>query len=211
MESVYYISQGKTTTEHLNNIQAVCEAGCRLIQLRMKKISEVGYLTTAKKAKEICDEFGAQLFINDNVEVAKNCNATGVHLGKSDLLPSKARNFLNDNQLIGGTANTLEDCLNLIEQKVDYIGMGPFRFTITKKNLSPVLGLDGYSKIITELRKQGHQTPVYAIGGIEENDVAEIVNTGVAGIAISGFLTNKSKEELKRIIDNCNAVFEKIN
>lgn len=208
MDKIYYISQGNTRQEHLNNIQNVCEAGCKLVQLRLKDVSDQEYVETAFKAKEICIQHGTILIINDKVAIAKEVNADGVHLGKNDLSPSAARTVLG-NKIIGGTANSLEDCLELINQKIDYIGLGPFRFTDTKKNLSPVLGLEGIQNIISEIRKKGHDLPIYTIGGIKESDFEALSNTGVSGIAISGLLTGKNKEELSGIIDRCESIFNK--
>lgn len=187
MKRLYYISQGKTSEKHLQNIKNVCENGVKLVQLRMKNVTDEEFLKTAIKAKEICDKFKATLIINDNIFVANKVK-TGVHLGKEDESITKAKAILK-NKIIGGTANTLEDCLQLIQQGVDYIGLGPFRFTKTKKNLSPILGLKGYQKILTELKKQGHTTPIYAIGGIKESDFNPLFETGIYGIAVSGLLS----------------------
>lgn len=197
---IYYISQGKTTEEHLANISAVVEAGCKLVQLRLKEVSEEDYTKTGSKAQQICAKYNALLFINDNIQVAKNCNADGVHLGLTDERPPKAREVLGKGKLVGGTANTLEHCIQLIEEGVDYIGLGPFRYTTTKKNLSPVLGLKGFQSIKNELEKQGYSTPIYAIGGIEKADFEAIYNIGINGIAVSGILSSKSINELEAVL-----------
>lgn len=203
LPSLYYISQGKTAENHLQNIEKVCENGVRLVQLRLKNVSLNEYKKTAQKAKEICDTYKATLLINDNVEVAKSINAEGIHLGKDDMCPLEARSVLTNEIIIGGTANTLEDCLQLIDKKVDYIGLGPFRFTETKKKLSPILGLEGYQKIITALQKQGCHIPIYAIGGIKTEDIDALFNTGVYGIAVSGLLTNTNEITSKQVVGKC--------
>lgn len=197
---IYYISQGKTTEEHLANISDVVEAGCKLVQLRLKGVSEEDYTKAGIKAQQICAVKNALLFINDNIQVAKNCNADGVHLGLTDERPAKAREVLSKGKLVGGTANTLEHCLQLINEGVDYIGLGPYRYTTTKKNLSPVLGLEGFKNIKNELVKRGDLTPIYAIGGIEKVDFESIYNIGINGIAVSGILSNKSKNELAAVL-----------
>ena len=197
---IYYISQGKTTEEHLANISDVVEAGCKFVQLRLKGVSEEDYTKAGIKAQQICAVKNALLFINDNIQVAKNCNADGVHLGLTDERPAKAREVLSKGKLVGGTANTLEHCLQLINEGVDYIGLGPYRYTTTKKNLSPVLGLEGFENIKNELVKRGDLTPIYAIGGIEKVDFESIYNIGINGIAVSGILSNKSKNELAAVL-----------
>jgi len=186
ISKLHYISQGATPEEHLENIQKACASGVELVQLRLKNVDEATVLETAKKAKEITGHFQTRLMINDHYKIAAEVKADGVHLGKSDTCPTVARKELASWQIIGGTANTLEDCQTLIDKKVDYIGLGPFRFTNTKDNLGPVLGEKGYLTILEELKTD---TPVIAIGGITLNDVLDIMITGVYGIAISGGIT----------------------
>lgn len=200
LPQLYYISQGTSVEEHLKNIAAVSEAGVFLVQLRLKNVSDEVYTTAGIQAKVICEKHGALLIINDNIAVAKNCNADGVHLGLTDERPQQARLMLNKGTLVGGTANTLADCLQLIKEGVDYIGLGPFRFTATKEKLSPIVGLAGYEKIVATLQKAGHITPIYAIGGIEKSDFSSIYRTGIHGIAVSGILSNKSKKELAQVV-----------
>ena len=186
VSKLQYISQGKTPEEHLANIQGACTAGADWVQLRLKNVDPKTVLETAKKAREITSHFQTRLIINDYYKVAKEVNADGVHLGKEDACPEKVKAFLGKFYTVGGTANTLEDCKNLLAKKVDYIGLGPFRHTETKKKLSPILGTKGYQALLDELKTD---TPIIAIGGIVLEDVAEIMNTGVFGIAISGAIT----------------------
>ncbi|NJB81941.1 thiamine phosphate synthase [Wenyingzhuangia aestuarii] len=186
INKLHYISQGATPKEHLENIQNACQSGAELVQLRLKNLSDKKVLKTALEAREITNHFQTRLIINDHYKIAKEVKADGVHLGKTDTCPTEARKHLYTWQIIGGTANTLEDCKTLINKEVDYIGLGPFRFTTTKENLSPVLGLDGYTVILEELQTE---TPIIAIGGITENDIAELLKTGVSGIAMSGEIT----------------------
>jgi thiamine-phosphate pyrophosphorylase len=99
--------------------------------------------------------------------------------------------ILGNGKIIGGTANTLEDVLMRANEKCDYIGLGPFRFTTTKEKLSPVLGLTGFEKITSELSNRKINIPVYAIGGILLEDIGEILETGIFGMAVSGALTEQ--------------------
>ncbi|SFC86681.1 thiamine phosphate synthase [Algibacter pectinivorans] len=184
--TLHYISQGATPQDHLNNIHSACAAGAELVQLRLKKCDSKTILETAKKAREITSHFQTRLIINDHYKVAAEVKADGVHLGKKDACPTVARKALASWQIIGGTANTLQDCQTLIDKGVDYIGLGPFRFTETKDNLSPVLGEKGYAEIISALNTN---TPIIAIGGITLNDVLDLMITGVFGIAVSGDIT----------------------
>lgn len=183
---LHYISQGTTPEQHLENIQKACSSGIDWVQLRLKNLDEATILKTAKKAREITAHFQTRLIINDYYKIAKQVKADGVHLGKKDSCPLKVREYLGTLYTIGGTANTLEDCKLLVDKKVDYIGLGPFRFTKTKENLSPTLGIAGYTVIIEELASD---IPIIAIGGITLKDVPAIMNTGVYGIAVSGEIT----------------------
>lgn len=196
ISNLHYISQGETPAEHLENIRRMCAAGADWVQLRLKNEVFETVLETAKTAREICDEFRVKLIINDFPEVAKEVNADGVHLGKLDSCPLEARRILGPEKIIGGTANTLEDCESLCEKQVDYIGLGPFRFTTTKKNLSPVLGLEGYGRLLKNLYMKGKSIPVIAIGGICPDDIPALAETGVHGVAISGWLTTHPQPEM---------------
>ncbi|GAA4273473.1 thiamine phosphate synthase [Aquimarina gracilis] len=203
MEKLQYISQGKTPDEHLHNIEEVCKAGGKWIQLRLKDIDLATSVNTAIRCKEICDQFGAIMIVNDEVDVAKIARAHGVHLGLQDMNPKDARDMLGDNFIIGGTANNVNDCLKHIEAGVDYIGLGPFRYTTTKKNLSPVLGVKGYEQILDTFQNKNLKVPIVAIGGIVENDINALIQTGISGIAVSGLLTNtKNLEETIKNIKN---------
>lgn len=192
-----YISQGSTAKEQLQNIESTLDAGCEWIQLRFKNASEKEFYAVAQQIKNLCERYNATFIINDNVELAKNIGADGVHLGLQDMGVTKARSILGDNKIIGGTANTLNDTVTRIHEKCDYIGLGPFRFTETKTNLSTVLGIDGYKNIMNEVLKNKVHIPIYAIGGISIDDIASLMNTGVYGVAVSGAITNKTnKKEL---------------
>ena len=200
MEKLYYISQGQSLESHLQNIEKVCEAGCRLVQLRLKGVTQDEYNDTAIKAKSICDRFGATLIVNDNIDAAIASGADGIHLGKNDRSPVEAR-VLAEGKIIGGTANTLDDCLRLVAAEVDYIGLGPFRFTETKKGLDPIVGLEGFQKIQQAMNSKGLSIPIYAIGGIQIEDIQSIMDAEIYGVSVSGLLTNKSdlKERINQI------------
>ena len=196
ISNLHYISQGETPEEHLENIRRMCAAGADWVQLRLKNEPFETVLETAKAAKDICDAFQVKLIINDFPEVAKKVNADGVHLGKQDSCPLEARKLLGPDKIIGGTANTLEDCESLCEKQVDYIGLGPLRHTTTKKNPSPVLGAKSYLKLLSSLSAGGKSVPVIAIGGITPSDIPALAESGVHGVAISRWLTVHPQPEM---------------
>jgi len=195
LPKLHYVSQTKQGLTHLDAIEIACKAGCKWVQLRMKKVSFEQYLATAIAAKKICQNYGAKLTINDNVQVALESDADGLHLGKEDMTPSKARKIVG-NRIIGGTANTWEDVLRLSKEPIDYIGLGPLRYTSTKEKLSPILGLEGYQVILDQMKAAKIDLPVYAIGGIALDDIVPVLETGVHGIAVSGLITNAEDVEL---------------
>ncbi|RXJ51190.1 thiamine phosphate synthase [Gelidibacter gilvus] len=180
---LHYISQGNTPKEHLENIQKACSSGAELVQLRLKNISEKKHLKWSQEAREITSHFQTRLIINDDYKIAKTVKADGVHLGATDADPTLARTHLYTWQMIGGSAHSLQDCEALIDKEVDYISLGPFRYTTTKENIPAVLGLNGYAAIMDVLKTE---TPVLAVGGITTADVKDLLATGVSGLAVSG-------------------------
>ena len=184
-----YISQGNTVEEQLHNIHKALDTGCDWIQLRFKNQNTLAVFTLAEAVKIVCKEYLATFIINDNVHLAKQLDADGVHLGLSDMKVEEARVLLGKTKIIGGTANTFEDVLQRTAEKCDYIGLGPFQFTTTKQNLSPILGLEGYRLIIQQMKIKNIQIPIYAIGGITLENVDSLMETGIQGIAISGLIT----------------------
>lgn len=197
------ITQNLPTQTTLELSKKYLEGGGRWIQLRMKDVPENIILDTAFELKNMCEEFQAKLIINDNHLIALKSNADGVHLGKNDIAPSEARKVLGNNSIIGGTANTFEDVIYLYNERVDYIGLGPFRYTTTKKNLSPILGKEGYLNIVNKMKNFGIDIPIVAIGGIELNDISSLVSTGINGIALSSLIAkNSSPTEITKKIIN---------
>jgi thiamine-phosphate diphosphorylase len=181
---------GGAMAEPLEQVEAACRAGVRLIQLRMKEASDEEFLATAREAMKICGGWGSRLIVNDRVEVAVAVDADGVHVGREDLPVGEARRLLGKGKIVGGTANTMEDIREHVRRGADYIGLGPYRYTTTKKKLSPILGLEGYRRIVQEMEADGVSVPLYAIGGIGVADVRSLVEAGVYGVAFSGLLAD---------------------
>ena len=175
---------------------------CKWVQLRMKGATTDELRAVAVKSQQMCRERGATFIIDDNVALVRELHADGVHLGRNDMPISEARRILGSDYIIGGTANTIDDVEMHYRSGANYIGCGPFRYTTTKSNLSPVLGLQGYSNIIAEMKRRGLEIPVVAIGGITASDIPQIMQTGMSGIAVSGAVLNAENpaEEMKRLI-----------
>lgn len=159
--------------------------GCRWIQLRWKDADDSLFKEAAILIAASCRSYGAVMMLDDRVHLVRACGADGVHLGKNDMPVSEARRFLGPSCIIGATANTPEDIRAAAIAGADYIGYGPFRFTTTKKNLSPVLGLAGYRRAVDYCRDKSIDIPVVAIGGITESDAPALMHTGINGLAVS--------------------------
>lgn len=198
-----FITNPTSVDEALAQAEAALEGGCRWIQLRWKDAPADGLVRAAHACANACRRHGAVFIIDDHVELVGQCGADGVHLGKNDMPPSEARRMLGPCRIIGATANTPADIDNAASQGADYIGYGPFRFTSTKKNLSPVLGLDGYRVATAHCRETGIGLPIVAIGGITADDIPAIMDTGVSGIAVSGVIASASDpvDATRRLLD----------
>lgn len=190
-----YISQGNTIEEQLYNIHQALDAGCDWIQMRFKNQTIKDTFTLADAVKILCEEYLANFIVNDNLYLAQQVAADGVHLGLTDMKIKEARAILGNTKIIGGTANTFEDIENHAKNGCDYIGLGPYRFTKTKEKLSPLLGLSGYIAIIEKMKHNNLKIPVYAIGGIVLEDIDQLMQTGIHGIAVSGLITKSENQE----------------
>lgn len=199
---VQFITHYTERYSYLDSVRIALEGGCRWIQLRMKEASIKEILPIAQKAMNLCRKYDATFIIDDCVELTKQIGADGVHLGKNDMPIAEARKILGKDFIIGGTANTFEDVQMLHQAGADYIGCGPFRFTTTKKNLSPIIGLEGYQQIISLMKENNISLPLIAIGGITKEDLPSLMQTGISGVALSGSILRAENpiEEMKGII-----------
>lgn len=174
--------------DELSGAEAVLKGGCKWVQLRMKDASDEEFMAVGRKLAELCRSFGARLILDDRVHLVGEIGADGVHVGKNDMPVDEVRRLLGPGFIVGATANSFDDIASAAARGADYIGLGPFRFTQTKRKLSPILGLEGYRQLMSESRAAGILLPVVAIGGINAADIPDIMATGVHGVAISGGL-----------------------
>lgn len=186
MTPLQFITHYTPRYSYLDSARMALEGGCRWIQLRMKESPLQEIRATAIEVQRLCREHQATFIIDDQVELAGELGADGVHLGKNDMPIGEARRRLGREFIIGGTANTFEDVRHHYEAGADYIGCGPYRYTTTKQNLSPVLGVEGYSHIIRRMKEAHIPLPLVAIGGITLDDLPSLRACGIEGFAISG-------------------------
>lgn len=210
ISTFHYITQDVAGYTHQQLVELACKGGANWIQLRVKGKSYEDLLPIAKETKAICKKYHATFIINDNVQLAKEIEADGVHLGKEDMPVTEARKFLGKHFIIGGTANTFEDIKRLNAAGADYVGLGPYRFTTTKKILSPVLGLEGIRNIVQQCKAAGIHIPVIGIGGIKLEDMEMLMETGIHGVAVSSAinLAEDKAEVINRFLlllnEHCN-------
>ena len=180
-----FITHTYGETGYVEGAMKALEGGCRWIQLRIKEASDGEVEKAAKTVLRECRRKSATLIIDDRVDLAMSIGADGVHLGNKDMPIAEARRIMGTKYIIGGTANTVDDLRRIVADGGDYAGCGPFRFTETKRNLAPELGLEGMARLAAWAKGK---IPVVAIGGIEPDDIPYIMSTGVWGVAISGYI-----------------------
>ncbi len=211
LPKLYFITLDASPYTHTQQTEGACRGGAKLVQLRTKNKSEEEWLSMALEVQKICKRYDALFIINDNVWLAKEIKADGLHLGKYDMPIPEARQILGKNCIIGGSTNTFEDILRVSAWGADYMGSGPYKFTTTKvkEELNPRLGLAGYQANLWRYHQANLSIPIYAIGGIKQADIPIVMNLkGIYGVAISSLIANaenkpKITEELIQMIEKC--------
>lgn len=181
-----YITNTDCKVPVADQIFAVIEGGCKWVQIRMKDASDDDIRKVVEAVKPTCEKKEVFLILNDRVELAKELNVGGVHLGKEDMPCSKARMILGPAAVIGVTANTFADIVAVSNLDIDYYGLGPFAHTDTKKKLAPVLGIEGIRDLCYQMASKKIDIAHVAVGGIKADDVLPLIEAGVNGIAVSG-------------------------
>lgn len=194
------LTQDGLPFSHVEQTRRLCAAGAKWIQLRIKTGSPTQIAETAALVTGICREHGAVCIVNDHVDIALATGADGVHLGRTDEDWREARRKLGPGRLLGGTINSEADALHAIDCNcLDYVGIGPWRFTTNKKNLAPVLGPDGIRALVRQL----DGLPAWAIGGIEAEDLLAVRATRAVGVAVSTalFRSGRIEENFRALLD----------
>jgi thiamine-phosphate pyrophosphorylase len=160
-------------------LERALEAGVRAVQLREKDLSGKDLFQLADKTRELCDRYGAQLFVNDRVDVALAVDAAGVQLGKTSIPIEAARILLGPRKLIGFSAHSLEESRVAQQGGTDFVLFGPVYFTASKAQYGMPQGLEALKKIVEKIA-----VPVYAIGGIKTASIIDARRTGAKGVAL---------------------------
>jgi thiamine-phosphate pyrophosphorylase len=165
--------------------ELACRGGATWVSLRTKGMSYTQLLPTAFQTKEVCDHFGAIFIVNDNLLLAKEVKADGVHLGRGDVPIDQARMYLGNAAYIGVTANSFDDIKRAVELGADYIGLGPTRFTKSKAMMSPIIGPAKFLTIKRKCIQFNVDIPLIATGGVSPDDLEIFLDLGMNGIAVS--------------------------
>lgn len=186
------LTQDGLAWSHEEQADRLCHAGARWIQLRMKTGSREAQAAIADAVVKICRRHGARCVINDHVDLAVATDAHGVHLGKTDLDWREARERLGATKILGGTVNNDQDAAEATACGVlDYVGVGPWRFTSNKQNLAPILGAEGAARLVAQISP----LPAWIIGGVRIEDLVAACATGATGVAVSSSLYRDGKIE----------------
>jgi len=173
------ISKGDLSwKDYLEKIKQSIDAGVTIIQLREKNMDTDSFIELGKKVKKITDEMGIKLIINDNIEVCKEIDCEGVHIGQGDISSIEARKILGEDKIIGLSIQTREHLEKSIGNGVDYYGIGAVFSTKTKLDAADV----SYSDL--KALSLDSKIPVVAIGGINKSNILKLEGTEIAGVAI---------------------------
>jgi thiamine-phosphate pyrophosphorylase len=179
----HYLTQDLPDRSHAEQTNMACQAGVNWIQYRCLTKTDDELIAEIHEVASICDDWGATLILTNHYHLLDRVDAQGVHIEDFDADLVAIRDVITDEKTLGASATNIERLLQLQHLGVvDYCGYGPFAHTDTKPNDYPLLGYNGYR----ELEKQAIQIPVIAVGGIQLTDVERLMQTGIAGIAVSG-------------------------
>lgn len=188
MDLSLYLVTDRSWTAHQTLAWQVKQSligGVTFLQLREKDLSDAEFLNVAIEIQKIADQYHVPFVINDNIEVAAKCGADGVHIGQTDMDIAFARERLGENKIIGVSVHTVEQAMRACQQGADYLGVGAVFPTSTKTDASAV-SLKKLEQICKAV-----DIPVVAIGGINENNIAELKGTGISGVAVISAILSK--------------------
>lgn len=176
-------------------VEEALQGGATFIQLREKKLDYDEFLEEAKQIQKLCKEYKVPFVINDNVEIAKQIGADGVHVGQDDMESGKVRTLLGEDKIIGVSAHNVEEALLAQANGADYLGVGAVFNTTSKDDVSTL-----NHEVLKEICK-AVSIPVIAIGGINEENVWKLAGTGICGVAVISaiFAKDNIKEATKSL------------
>ncbi len=175
---LYPILDDSRSTDLQRDVEAVIKAGVKILQLRCKIMTNADFNKLVTELVPTCKQHGVLLILNDRVDVCMITDSSGVHLGQDDFPATEARQLLPD-AIIGVSTHNMKQLQDAGRLPIDYISIGPIFSTTSKANPDPVVGVDLLHKARTVTKK-----PIICIGGITENKIPELLNSGADGIAV---------------------------
>jgi thiamine-phosphate pyrophosphorylase len=175
-------------TSHLSILRELERGGARLAQIRDKITPVRELLADLRRCADFCAKHGILLIINDRCDLALSAGASGVHLGQEDLPPLAARKLLGPDGIIGYSTHSLAQIRTASTLPIQYAGFGPVYPTLTKKQASPVVGMDRLHQACRASR-----VPVVAIGGIGLKQIPAVLKAGAASAAVISSLMHSGK------------------
>ena len=159
-------------------VEAALQGGATCVQLREKYLDRETFLQEARDLVQLCHRYGVPFIVNDEVEIAVECAADGVHVGQEDMKAADVRAKVGPQMMIGVSAHTVEEALEAVKNGADYLGVGAVFSTSTKTDVS-VLSMETLRAICNAVK-----VPVVAIGGISEHNLMQLSGSGVDGVAV---------------------------
>uniref|UniRef100_I5AS12 Thiamine-phosphate synthase n=1 Tax=Eubacterium cellulosolvens (strain ATCC 43171 / JCM 9499 / 6) TaxID=633697 RepID=I5AS12_EUBC6 len=180
-----------------SQVEEALKGGATFIQLREKDLDEETFRREAVALKELCGKYGVPFVLDDNVKLAKEIDADGVHVGQSDMEAGEVVRLLGEDKIIGVSASTVEDAVLAEKRGASYLGVGAVFPTGTKDDASGVS-----METLREICQAVH-IPVVAIGGITGENLGQLRGSGIAGISVISAIfaqpdVRKATEELKK-------------
>lgn len=191
------------TTETLEEaVSLAIDGGASIVQLREKDATSREFYETAVRLREITKARNVTFIINDRLDIAMAVHADGVHIGQKDLPCKEARRILGDDYLIGVSAVTVEEAKQAEADGADYLGVGAMHVTQTKKNTRPVT-----PALLTEITSSV-SIPAVAIGGIQQENLCELEDTGIHGVLVVSAIL--AKEDITAAARNLRNAMEEL-
>lgn len=184
-----------------DQVKKALDGGATFVQLREKNLDREVFLAEAKEIQKLCKEYGVPFVVNDEVSIAKDIDADGVHVGQSDMEAMDVRKILGPDKIIGVSAQTVEQAIIAEKHGADYLGVGAVFTTGSKDDA------DDVSHETLKAICEAVSIPVIAIGGITKDNVAELAGSGICGVAVISAIfgqkdIQKATEELKFSVEN---------
>ena len=191
VDTFHYLTQDLPNTSHLQQVDIACSQGAKWIQYRCFSKTEEEMLSELHQIVHICDDWGTTLIVTDHYQLLPKADIQGVHIEDMDADISLIRQIIGDDKTLGASATHLTQLATHIKNGADYIGYGPYAHTDTKPNTEMHWGIEGYLQAVKELEEMNLTIPLIAVGGINLEDVEELMRTGIHGIAVAAAV-NKS-------------------